>query len=156
LIKVGVTDDLVARDRHLNRECYAGGSDWRYVCHVFCEEAGRIEMNVQSALRPYQVRRPYEKAGEIVEAREIFACSFGRAWENLSLEVPPERWQHRKERRDAFINYNFHEHYTPHPERAAGLPRADKGRRSSANSVSRTPTTVLTAEHIETRYKRLF
>ena len=109
LIKVGSTVDILSRERSFGRQGYGGAFDWNIVCRVWCKHSGRVELDTHTALGAYLVKLPYEKAGKIVEAREMFACGYERAQHALSVYCDEDDWPRRHERRDAFHNYNFPE-----------------------------------------------
>lgn len=72
LIKIGTSGDLSDRFEQLNIHQYGGYADWVMLDAVHCEAAGRVEKDLQVALRRYQVTGSYGARPE--DCRELFRC----------------------------------------------------------------------------------
>jgi hypothetical protein len=73
LFKVGTSADLDDRLEQLNVQGYGNRSDWQLLASVRCNEAGRVEHEVQKHLASYVVVAGYSIREE--ECRELFRCS---------------------------------------------------------------------------------
>ena len=71
-IKIGVTNNLLARQLTLNKSRYAGVSDWSLVYYAQAPNAGRVENNLQKELREHQVFETYVRNGIDVTCNELF------------------------------------------------------------------------------------
>ena len=75
LFKVGSCEDVKAREIHLNRQRYAGCSDWRIIEKQRVEQAGATEFLIHSALSNFRVSSTYDRGDKLQLAREAFCAS---------------------------------------------------------------------------------
>ncbi len=83
LTKVGVAKNVNERLKNLNSHGYGGTKDWKIYSRKECKMSGQIEMQIHKYLAVHQALRNYEKAGNIVECRELFHCRPDMAIEYL-------------------------------------------------------------------------
>lgn len=74
-VKVGFACDPVGRMNILNRHGYAGARDWLLLATQHCEQAGRVEANIQGALAVFQVPANTRGQGIWGDCREVFNCT---------------------------------------------------------------------------------
>jgi len=87
-IKVGMTTDLLERGRQLNIYSYGGVRDWQISATAWTNRAGEVECKTQDRLKNYAVLANYFKAGDQIDCREIFSCSFEIAKAALLKSIP--------------------------------------------------------------------
>ena len=85
LVKIGSSKDPSNRLYIANLDRYGGVFDWRLLYSVHVPQAGKIETDVQSTLRPYQRRIDFYRNGIEQVANECFVCGYHRAHFNLCL-----------------------------------------------------------------------
>jgi hypothetical protein len=76
LIKVGTSSEPNNRLYIANLDGYANSYDWQLLFLIHVQQAGKIESDVQSKLRPYQRRINFVRNGTEQVATEFFACSY--------------------------------------------------------------------------------
>jgi len=75
LAKVGTSKSATERIQHLRSYKYGGQDDWRLVLWVRCDEAGRAEFDVHSALSRFEKKGlTYYKNGRYIACDELFDC----------------------------------------------------------------------------------
>jgi T5orf172 domain len=92
--KVGSASSSIERADGLNRDGYAGATDWALLYRRKFAEAGVVEDGVHTALLPWKVRREYTRRGHgtLVKATEVFSCTYEQArgalesFEKLALD----------------------------------------------------------------------
>jgi hypothetical protein len=87
LVKVGSAKDTLARDTKNNFDGYAGARDWVTVFKVRLDQAARVELDAQTALRVHQALITYERDGLPQTAREAFTCSASAAVDAVTRAV---------------------------------------------------------------------
>ncbi len=83
LIKIGSSNEPNNRIYIANLDGYANSSDWQPLFQIHVQQAGRIESDIQSKLRPYQRRINFVRNGSEQVATECFACSYEQAYSKL-------------------------------------------------------------------------
>jgi hypothetical protein len=80
LVKLGLAKAPRERVEGLNRDGYAGASDWFVIYRRKFKQAGRIEAQAHSTLSAYAAPREYIRKGHgiTVRADEIFDCDYER------------------------------------------------------------------------------
>lgn len=80
LVKLGLAEAPSDRVDGLNRDGYAGASDWVMLYRQKFKQAGRIETRAHAELSAYAVSRTYMRKGHgtSVQAGELFNCEHGR------------------------------------------------------------------------------
>lgn len=73
--KVGISQDLEARFRNLNSECYGGASDWGLYMAVETKNAGKAESEIHRILQYKCVSEKYKKGDKLQISKEIFYCT---------------------------------------------------------------------------------
>jgi hypothetical protein len=78
LLKVGSAISSIERADGLNRDGYAGATDWGVVYRRKFTEVGVIEDRVHTALSPWKVVLEYTRRGHgtVVKASEVFSCTY--------------------------------------------------------------------------------
>ncbi len=76
-LKIGCTSSYKKRDESLNRTKYANVGDWKILYSFKTKEAGHFENLIHSSLSDYSITDViYLHGGKIVDAHELFKCSF--------------------------------------------------------------------------------
>ena len=75
LFKIGSCENVEAREIHLNRQRYAGCSDWRIIEKQRVEQAGATEFLIHNALSDFRVSSIYDRGDKLQDAREAFCAS---------------------------------------------------------------------------------
>lgn len=84
LIKIGTCSNINSRNKSLQTQNYGGSDDWQISLYTFFEEnAGKIEAQVQSELKPYFVSKSYLRDGFKKVSYEIFNYGVEAAWQIL-------------------------------------------------------------------------
>jgi hypothetical protein len=80
LHKIGTAKRTSDRADGLNRDGYAGATDWRISYRREFKRAGRIESQAQTALRLFAVKRTYTRRqhGTTITAKELFYCEYDK------------------------------------------------------------------------------
>ncbi len=80
LIKIGMGDYSFERVKQLNYYNYAGVSDWTLAVSMQCNNAGRVEYDLHTALSEHKVRdKYYYKNGSEINCHEVFDCTLSEA-----------------------------------------------------------------------------
>ena len=81
VLKVGSASSSLDRADGLNRDGYAGATDWSLLYRRKFAEAGVVEDRAHTALLPWKVRREYKRLGHgtTVNATEVFSCAYEQA-----------------------------------------------------------------------------
>jgi T5orf172 domain len=87
LIKVGSSTEALNRLYIANLVGYADCSDWELLFLIHVQQAGRIENEVQSKLRPYQRQISFVRSGTRQVATECFACSYQQVYSKLATTL---------------------------------------------------------------------
>jgi len=90
LIKIGITKDPKnQRTGRLNRERYAGTSDWRLLYRGNFKCMGIVEHNVKERLFTYKTTRTFTRKGETRKrvAKEIFECDYSVAKQAIKSQA---------------------------------------------------------------------
>ena len=89
LIKIGSSKDPENRIyiANLDGHEYAGASDWRLLFSMYVRQAGKIETDVHSQLRPFQRQISFCRNGTKQTATECYSCSYQKAYFNLYLSL---------------------------------------------------------------------
>lgn len=75
VIKIGVAKSAEERLRSLVSHGYGGASDWNIVFSVLCDDAGKTEAEIHSALSDSLLPLDFWKGGVVVTSKETFDCS---------------------------------------------------------------------------------
>ena len=76
-LKIGCTSSYKKRDESLNRTKYANEGDWKILYSFKTKEAGHFENLIHNSLREYAITDViYMHGGKMVDANELFNCSF--------------------------------------------------------------------------------
>lgn len=105
VLKVGFTTDIPQRISSLVSFGYAGASDWECLHWAECENAGKVEFDVHSALAVYAAPTAYIRDGKQVNCLETFSCGIETVVTALNriLRRPKSEWSFR----DNWHLYNF-------------------------------------------------
>jgi len=107
LFKVGCSISPSDRQLQINKQNYAGTSDWKMVFWCKVKHMGKIEQGALSRLSTFAVEATYMKDGIKLQAcYEIVRCKLGTALDAIQKEVGQSNdFQYIKEYRD----YNWSE-----------------------------------------------
>lgn len=83
LIKIGYTQEIKERAISLNKTEYARANDWKIIYSAECNNAGKVESEIQSKLSDYSTPGEYIKTGRVVACYELFNCSYKRVKEAI-------------------------------------------------------------------------
>ena len=78
--KIGVSNEIEIRESKINRDGYAGATDWEVLFSIVVNEAGRVETAAQVKLARYLINTIYQKdRSKDQMSKEAFACGPLRA-----------------------------------------------------------------------------
>jgi hypothetical protein len=79
--KIGSAQSSIERTDSLNRDGYAGASDWVLRYRRKFAEAGEVETRAHTALSRWRLAIPYIRQGHgtTVKPREVFSCAYSEA-----------------------------------------------------------------------------
>jgi len=109
-LKVGFTKDISVREDSLNRTNYANFTDWKIIYYIHCENAGKIESEIQKKLSAFYSPGEYQKEGRTVACYELFQCDYKTVKDKIDeikIEFSSENFQLENEIKDAISKYNF-------------------------------------------------
>ena len=84
LIKLGVTSNVLERQKSLNGTAYRGVDDWKILYWVRTPTAGQVEFDAQSTLEAYAAQTTYRREMRSVDCLETFSCGYTRAIEAIT------------------------------------------------------------------------
>ena len=110
LIKVGWSkgEQKTLRVKTLNKDGYAGATDWLLLYERKYKNSGRVEFDAHTKLRSYIVRSDYERLahGVKVRAQEVFCCNYEDAFTAVE-STNEEALEARYERPENRGNFNY-------------------------------------------------
>lgn|SRR5690554_6145208 len=109
MIKIGVAILISDRERSLNKEAYAGYSDWKILYSFRSKNIGQIENLVIDKLICYRTSVPYVHSGCRRVAKEVFFCSFTKMYSTLREIIEKENFMISKEllKKEVTRSYEF-------------------------------------------------
>ena len=76
IIKIGYTENKNGRQESINRTKYGKIADWVMLCTAECENAGKIEDEVNALLSKYLSTKKYDHDGHSQRTYELFTCGY--------------------------------------------------------------------------------